>query len=93
MTKKDYILELLTKLSWQWAYADGLKLVVQQTDVQDSVVDGIYDLLAQSLQEVSDTKKKESLTQSLTVLQKIQQLEHDENIHRDEELDTLLNQI
>jgi hypothetical protein len=93
MTKKEYIITLLSKLSGQWAYADGLKLVVEQTNIQDSVIDGIYDLLSQSLQEVSDTKKKESLTQSLTVLQKIQQLEHDENIHRDEELDTLLNQI
>jgi hypothetical protein len=45
------------------------------------------------LKEVSDNNKRESLTQSLTVLQKIQQLEHDENIHRDEELDNLLNQI
>lgn len=93
MTKKEYIITLLSKLSGQWLYADGLKLVVEQTNIQDSVIDGIYDLLSKSLQEVSDNKKKESLTQSLTVLQKIQQLEHDENIHRDEELDTLLSQI
>ncbi len=93
MTKKEYIITLLSKLSGQWAYADGLKLVVEQTDVQDSVIDGIYALLSQSLKEVSDNNKRDSLTQSLTVLQKIQQLEHDENIHRDEELDALLNQI
>jgi hypothetical protein len=93
MTKKEYIITLLSKLSSQWLYADGLRLVVEQTHIQDSVIDGIYDLLSKSLQEVSDNKKKESLTQSLTVLQKIQQLEHDENIHRDEELDTLLSQI
>jgi len=93
MTKKEYLLILLTKLSWQWAYADGLKLVLEQTEVQDSVIDGLYSLLAQAVAETVDTIKQDALNKWLTALQKIQQIEHDENIHRDEELDTLLDQI
>ena len=61
MTKKTYILTLLTKLSGQWAYADGLKALVEQTDVQDSVINGIYDILAQTISEIVDDSKRESL--------------------------------
>lgn len=93
MTKKEYIIALLTKLSTSRAYADGLKLIVEQTDVQDSVLDGLYDLLAKSVSETLDVVKKESLAKWLTALQKIQEIEKEENAHLDEDLDALLTQI
>ena len=93
MTKKDYLLTLLTKLSWQWAYADWLKAVVEQTNIEGDVLDGLYNILSQAVAETVDAMKKDSLKKWLTALQKIQQLEYNENSHLDDELDTLLNQI
>lgn len=92
MTKKTYILTLLTKLSGQWAYADGLKALVEQTDVQDSVINGIYDILAQTISEIVDDSKRESLMKWLHALQNIQELEQN-HIESEQELDGILNQI
>ena len=61
MTKKDYILALLTKLSGQWDYADGLKAVVEQATVEASVMDGLYMLLSQAVSDTVDSIKKKAL--------------------------------
>lgn len=92
MTKKEYLIKLLSKLSGQWAYADGLKIVVEQTNVDDSVVDGLYDVLAQAVSETVDEIKKTSLMKWLHALQHIQEFQQDDD-ELEKELDTILAQI
>ena len=91
MTKKTYILTLLTKLSGQWAYADGLKALVEQTDVQDSVINGIVEwIITQSMKQTLSHLEQERMNKAMIAVQKIKELHHD---FTDESLDNILSQI
>lgn len=93
MTKKEYILTLLERLSGTRNYAEGLKLIVEQNDVSDTIIDGIYTLLSQAIHETVESDKKQSLEKSLELLQKIK---HNDQTHQqdiDQEFDELLNTI
>ncbi len=94
MTKKEYVLQLLTKLQQAWReYADGLLLIIEQTDVEQSVVDGLYTIISLSVDEVLDADTKAILERWKTILQKIAYVEAQEKEHLDEELDQLLQQL
>lgn len=93
MTKKEFLVTLLEKLSSTWTYATWLKLVVEQSDVSDSVIDGIYGVLSEALHETNESQKKESMKKSLEILQRLKENSQSEQENLDQEFDQLLNDI
>lgn len=93
MTKKDYILTLLTKLDGSREMAGPLKTLIQDTEVDDEFVDGLSALLMEAVHEVTDDETKLKLEASKKFIQKLQQQEANESRNIDSELDTMLANI
>jgi hypothetical protein len=72
MTKKDYILTLLTKLDGSREMAGPLKMLIETTDVDDEFIDGLSALLMQAVHEVDDEIQKKKLVDSQSILKKLQ---------------------
>ncbi len=93
MDKKEYLVTLLEKLSGTWTYALWLKLIVEQADVDDSVIDGIYAILSEAIHETTESMKKESMIKSLEILKKLKENSQSDQDTLDQEFDNLLNNI
>ncbi len=92
MTKKDYILNLLTKLDGTREMAGPLQALIEHTDVDAAFIDGLSALLMQAVHEVSDEIEKNRLLASqdfLKTLQEKEVLDTDDGL----ELDALLQTI
>jgi hypothetical protein len=89
MTKKDYILTLLTKLDGSREMAGPLKMLIEHTDIDDEFINGLSALLMQAVHEVDDEVQKKRLTDSQAVLKKLQAVSSEWDIS-DEELDEIL---
>ena len=89
MTKKDYILTLLTKLDGSREMAWPLKMVIEHTDVDDEFINGLSGLLMQAVHEVDDEIQKNKLTASQTLLKKLQTIASEWDV-ADAELDEML---
>lgn len=92
MTKKDYILNLLTKLDGTREMAAPLQALIEHTDVDAAFIDGLSALLMQAVHEVSDEIEKNRLLASqdfLKTLQEKEVLDTDDGL----ELDALLQTI
>ena len=90
MTKKDYILTLLTKLDGIRDMATSLKTLIEHTDIDNSFIDGLTALLMEAVHEVTDDTTKSKLEASQKFLQALQQQEQNESNNIDSELDTIL---
>lgn len=93
MTQKEYILTLLTKLSGIWEYADGLRLIIEQADISQTIIEWLFKILSSAVAEVNEWKKREMLNKWLTIIQKIAKAEEQEQAGLDQELEDLLSQI
>lgn len=93
MTKKEYVIEVLTRLSGIWEYADALQMIISQTAIDQSVIDGLYTLMSLSITKLNDEQAKSAIDKSMQLLKKIAYAEEQEKLHLNEELDSLLNQI
>ncbi len=93
MTKKEYILQILTRLSWIREYADGLKVIVEWTEIEESVIDGLYTLMSVAVSETLDVQTQQALQKGMSILKKIAYVESQEKVHLDEELALLLQQL
>ena len=91
MTKKDYILTLLSKLDGTREMAAPLQALIEHTDVDDQFIDGLSALLMQAVHEVADEIQKNKLIASQDFLKQLQSKESSD-INTDE-LDELLQTI
>jgi hypothetical protein len=89
MTKKDYILTLLTKLDGSREMAGPLKMLIETTDVDDEFIDGLSALLMQAVHEVDDEIQKKKLVDSQSILKKLQSVSSEWDV-ADAELDEML---
>ena len=96
MTKKQYILKLLTALQWTWSLAEGLKILVEGNVFDDSTEQALFDILSKAVDEVTDLEAKEKLQKSVAFLQKLKATEM-ESKKKDEEdiqeLDSMLENL
>jgi hypothetical protein len=93
MTKKIYILTLLTKLDGIRDMATPLKTLIEHTDIDNEFIDGLAAMMMESVHEVADANEKEKLQASQDFLKSLQSKEFDESICADEELDRMLASI
>ena len=93
MTKKDYILTLLTKLDGIRDMAGPLKTLIEHTDVDNEFIDGLAAMMMEAVHEVADENEKEKLQASQYFLKSLQAKEIDESISADAELDAMLAKI
>jgi hypothetical protein len=93
MTKKDYILKLLTMLEGTRELAKPLQDLVQHTDVDNEFIDGLSAMMIEAVHEVADTSQQAKLQASQNFLKSLQSKEIDESISADAELDEMLAKI
>lgn len=92
MTKKEYLLKLLTALDGKWSMARGLRLLVEQNVLDDQTLGWLQHIFAEALKQVNTQKSQESLLKGQAFLQKLQEKELADQT-KDEELDQLLQTI
>lgn len=89
MTKKEYVIWLLSRLDWLWEMTWPLKMLIEHTDIDDEFINGLSALLMQAVHEVDDEIQKNKLTASQTLLKKLQTVASEWDI-ADAELDEML---
>ena len=94
MTKKEYILKLLTALEGKRVLARGLRILVEWNALNDTTIDWLVTIFAQAIDEVADAESKELLDKGKTYLQKLKAIEESQH-EKDEkwlqELDKMLD--
>ena len=93
MTKKDYILTLLSHIDNHRDLAWDLRTLIEHTEISDSFIDGLTALLMEAVHEVSDDTAKSKLENSQKFLSALQKKEENENNDIDRELDQMLANI
>jgi hypothetical protein len=93
MTKKDYILTLLTKLDGIRDMAAPLQTLIEHTDVDNEFIDGLAAMMMEAVHEVADASNQAKLQASQNFLKSLQFKEMDESISDDSELDAMLANI
>ena len=89
--KKQLLIKVLTKLQPYWNLAEGILALVESQYCDEKMIDGIANLIAQSINKTKDEKQKAKFKKSMEVIKKIQQKEMKENDV--EEAEELLHQI
>jgi hypothetical protein len=93
MTKKDYILTLLTKLDGIRDIATPLKTLIEHTDVDNEFIDGLAAMMMEAVHEVADASNQTKLQACQDFLKSLQAKEINESISADTELDAMLATI
>ncbi len=93
MTKKDYILTLLTKLDGIRDMATPLKTLIEHTEVDNEFVDGLAAMMMEAVHEVTDASNQAKLQASQDFLKSLQSKQIDESLSADEELEAMLASI
>lgn len=93
MTKKEYILTLLSRLEWYRGLAGPLRNLVEHTDVDIEFIDGLCGILMHAVHEVADELQRDKLLKTQEFLKKLQLQELSDVDHIDEELDQMLKDL
>lgn len=93
MTKKDYILTLLTKLDGIRDMATPLRTLIEHTDIDSEFIDGLAAMMMEAVHEVSDASNQAKLQASQNFLKSLQSKQIDESLSADEELEAMLAKI
>ena len=93
MTKKDYILTLLSKLDGIRDMAIPLQTLIEHTDVDDAFIDGLSAMMMEAVHEVADASQQAKLKASQDFLKSLQDKGIDETISADADLDEMLAKI
>lgn len=95
MTKKDYLLKLLSALSVDiFPAKDDLVYLIQQDKFDDTFLDTLFDMFSSYVKSVNDWVIKQQLEKSIQFIQKLKSIEAEDKIHDQkdiDELDTMLS--
>ena len=83
MNKKEYILKVLTTLIGSRPLARGLKTLVEGNALDDTTIDSLVDIFAETIAGINDGETKEKLQKSKDILEQIKKIERDQHL-RDE---------
>ena len=70
MTKKEYILELLSALKDDFPIARALYDIVKVEDISDDLLDNIFETFKLSVKEINDEWKKEKIRNAMNTFKK-----------------------
>jgi len=93
MDKKEYLIKILEQLEPVWNLAPWLKILVEQWNLEDSMLDVIIEAVKWAIHTTKSELVKEKLEKWLNALEKMRELEQ-ESVKQDEkdleELDNIL---
>ena len=96
MDKKEYLLKILTQLEPIWDLATWLKILVEEWQLDDNILDVITQAVEWAVHTTKDELAKKKLEKWLSALQRLKQME-EESRAKDEhdlaELDKMLEEI
>ena len=94
MDKKEYLLKILEQLEPIWNLAPWLKVLVEQWNLNDSILNVLIDAVKWAIHTTKSELAKEKLEKWLNALEKMKQIEQ-QSIQQDEkdleELDNILD--
>lgn len=93
MTKKEYILKLLTALDGKWTMARWLKLLIEGNVLDDTMIDSLQHIFAEAIKQSNNQQSKDSLLKSQQFLKKLQTIESEQQEKDEEDLNQLLQNI
>lgn len=93
MTKKEYVIKLLTALDGKWPMAAGLLLLIQHNALSDQTIDALQHIFAESIKSVNNQKAQEILKKSQKFLEKLKEKELLHKEWEELELDAMLQDI
>jgi len=92
MTKKQYVIKLLTALENDRPLAKGLLTLIQQWEVDDETIGALSKIFIQAVNKVSQKINTKKLEKAWDILRKIQEIEsHEKNGL--EELDIIIDEL
>jgi len=89
MNKKEYLIKLLEQLSPMWSLAKWFKVIVEQWELQDSVIDMLMEAIQWAVHTVKDEFAQEKLQKWMTYLQEMKNIEDQEKMEDEAELQKL----
>lgn len=89
MTKKEYLLKVLSVLIPIWEPAEWLKALVEGWDIDDTLLDHLTEMLQSAIHKTADGIKKEELQKASLALQKLKQMEEQQLALDTEDLKSL----
>jgi len=89
MTKKDYILKVLDALTGIWPLARGLKILVENNELDDNTTNTLVDVFSATINEILTTEAKEKLQKSKDILEKIKTIEREQHNKDQKEVENL----
>ncbi len=94
MTKKEYIIKLIDKLSESWDFAKWLKVFMKNKELDQKTLDFLFDFLSSNLNSFTENNKNKLIKNSLNIISKLKKEEKNE-ISKDleKELDNLINDL
>lgn len=93
MTKKEYVIKLLTALDGKWSMAAGLKLLVEHNALSDQTIDALQHIFAESIKFVNDQESQNVLEKSQKFLHKLKEIELSNKEKDSLDLDEMLENI
>ncbi len=93
MTKREYILALLSELLDVWPMAKDLKVLVEENSLDDKILDALTNIFQEAVQHITDKAQRERLEKSIQILEKIKQREKEESEQELNNLDSMLDEI
>lgn len=89
MSKKEYILKLLETLIDIREPAKGLKLLVENNEMDEATIEKLYNAFKASVKEVVQGVEKEKLEKGILFLEKLKTLEADGKKQDEKDLEEL----
>lgn len=93
MTKKAYILTLLTSLESSRPVARWLRVLVEHNTLDDQTIVSLKDMFASAINSVDVSITKQKLAQSIVIMQKIKEAEIEHKKQDDQEITELEEMI
>ena len=75
MSKKDYVLKVLSVMKDTRPIAEGLSYLIEKNTLDDTVLDVLIKILQYSLDKVTDEIEKEKLSKVQTIFEKLKESE------------------
>jgi hypothetical protein len=90
MTKKEYLIKILEKLREYRSLADGILALLEETELDENIIDWIIKLIEN---EVKKQKTEKSKQRFVLAKETIKKLQEQESLEDDDNIDDILNQI
>ncbi|NOZ44036.1 MAG: hypothetical protein GXP45_02660 [bacterium] len=90
---KEYVLALLSAFEGQRALAKGLKVLVQNSQIDDKMIDGLAQIFQALVQKAKTQKDQETYQKAIDFLDKVKLNELKKQVQEGMDLDELLNDI